>query len=87
MVVPEPGPKLTIIGETPAARCRIAEAGDYTYVEQNIGRRARGRGYKRRAMRSGGSSTSRVTGDTPAGSSSTGICTRSVRRRKKFGVK
>ena len=39
-VVPEAGPKLIIIGETPTARCRIAEAGDYRYVEQNTAKKS-----------------------------------------------
>jgi hypothetical protein len=38
--VPEPGPKLTIVGETPKAGCRIARAGDYTYLEQNTKKRS-----------------------------------------------
>ena len=33
LYVPEPRPKLKITGETVAAHCRIAEAGDYTYIE------------------------------------------------------
>ena len=33
--MPEPRPKLKITGETAAAHCRIVEARDYTYIEQN----------------------------------------------------
>lgn len=35
LYMPEPRPKLKITSETAAAHCRIAEAGDYTYIEQN----------------------------------------------------
>lgn len=29
-----------MLGETPAAQCRIAEAGDYTYIEQNTSKKS-----------------------------------------------
>jgi hypothetical protein len=35
MDVPEPGPKLKMVGKTAEAECRIAQAGDYTHIEQN----------------------------------------------------
>jgi hypothetical protein len=41
--VPEPAPKLKIVGETPSAQCRIAEAGGYTYIEQNSSKNYTGR--------------------------------------------
>lgn len=33
-------PRAEIVGDTPAAQCRIAEAGDYTYIEQNTGKKS-----------------------------------------------
>jgi hypothetical protein len=55
--VPEPGPKLKIVGKTAAAQCRIAEAGHYTYIEQNTTKKSPGLGCQSRDMKSGGNST------------------------------
>ena len=35
-----PKPALKIVRDTPAAQCRIAEAGDYTYIEQNTNKKS-----------------------------------------------